>query len=436
LQKDFAHIDVQARPNRRQKRWPAAFPHVHITIIFIFGIGALWLLLGGGDNVRASVAALQEEWVAAELPPLGQQLAEQREMVKSGDNALAVLLRLGFPISEASRIITAAKKVHPLKSIRAGHSFIRQGHIGDMHVFYQTEPDKMLHLSSGADGWKARMEPRKVFNRTVVMQGEITDNLFVDAAAAGMDVRTSMNLVDIFAWDIDFARDLRKGDRFRVMLDEYFDANGKVLRSIIMAAEFINQGTAYKAIRFEKSPGNFEYFSPDGKSMRKAYLKAPVKFSRISSRFQLKRKHPILGYTRAHRGVDYAAPSGTPVRAVGDGYVTRAGWRGGYGRYVEIRHTNANHSTAYAHLRRYGKGIRKGKRVRQGQIIGYVGMSGLATGPHLHFEFRVRGRAVNPLTVKRAPARPVPRAKRAQFKEQANQILTRLQLQATLSSWS
>jgi len=399
-------------------------------------IALIWSIFGSGRNVLASVASVHEEWVAAELPVLRQQLPEQQERLKPGDSALVVLSRLGFSMTEITAMIAAARKVHPLKNIRAGQSFVRRGRIGDMHVYYQADAGHLLHLSNSGHGWKASMTTRAVYARPTVKHGKILDNLFLDAVAAGLDDRTTMNLVDIFAWDIDFARDLRRGDSFTVLTEEHFDMNGELLDSTILAAEFVNQGKTYQAIRFETSPRHYEYFSPAGKSMRKAYLKAPVKFSRISSRFQLKRRHPILGYTRAHRGVDYAAPSGTPVHAVGDGYVTRAGWRGGYGRYVEIRHTNASHSTAYAHLRRYGKGIRRGRKVRQGQIIGYVGMSGLATGPHLHFEFRVHGRAVNPLTVKRAPARPVPRPRLAGFRAHASQALTRMQQQATLPSWS
>jgi len=172
--------------------------------------------------------------------------------------------------------------------------------------------------------------------------------------------------------------------------------------------------------------GREEYFTPEGRSMRKTYLKSPVKYSRISSRFSGSRKHPVLGYTRAHRGVDYAAPSGTPIRAIGDGRVVFAGWKGGYGRYVKIQHNNRAHATAYAHMRRYGRGIRKGVRVKQGQIIGYVGQSGLATGPHLHFEFRSRGRAVNPLAVRHEPARPVPKSEMAEFRARADKLVQRL----------
>jgi murein DD-endopeptidase MepM/ murein hydrolase activator NlpD len=283
--------------------------------------------------------------------------------------------------------------------------------------------------------WQARIEQRKASVRQVVQQGEIRENLFADAARAGLDERTTMNLVDIFGWDIDFAQDLRVGDSFRVLIEERFDVTGKLLDSIILAAEFVNQGRTFQAVRFELDNGRAEYFTPEGKSMRKSYLKSPVKFSRISSRFSSSRKHPVLGYTRAHRGVDYAAASGTPVRAVGDGRIAVKGWKGGYGRLVEIRHTNANHRTVYGHMSRFARGIRNGVRVRQGQVIGYVGMSGLATGPHLHFEFRVRGRAVNPLSIKRNPARPVPASALSRFDQQAVPVLKRMLDSPVLLAW-
>ena len=208
-----------------------------------------------------------------------------------------------------------------------------------------------------------------------------------------------------------------------------------MLESSILAAEFINRGEKYRAVRYEQADGKVDYFTPEGKSMRKAYLKAPVKFSRISSTFKTKRKHPVLGYTRAHRGVDYASPSGTPIHAIGDGHVTFVGWKGGYGRYVSIRHNNRNHTSAYAHLRSYAKGIKRGMKVRQGKIIGYVGMSGLATGPHLHFEFRSRGRAVNPLTVKHPPAQPVATTERQRFQTQTAPLLGRLKENSAQLAW-
>ncbi|RMH61409.1 MAG: M23 family metallopeptidase [Zetaproteobacteria bacterium] len=293
-----------------------------------------------------------------------------------------------------------------------------------------------MHLRKEHGAWHAALAERKTSSRRMLAAGVIHDSLFESAARAGLDSRTTMNLVDIFSWDIDFARDMRDGDSFRVLYDELYDDEGRLIATKILAAEFINQGQRFRAVLFTGPDGREEYFTPEGRSMRKAYLKAPVKFTRISSRFRLRRKHPILGFTRAHRGVDYAAPMGTPVHAIGDGRVRFVGWKGGYGRFVLIQHVNRAHSTAYAHLSRFARGLHRGMRVRQGQIIGYVGMSGLATGPHLHFEFRVRGRAIDPLTVKRVPSRPVPKSQMARFKQQSAPLLAALEAQpVTMLAW-
>jgi len=192
----------------------------------------------------------------------------------------------------------------------------------------------------------------------------------------------------------------------------------------------------FESVRYLNAKGKVDYYTPDGKGMQKTYLKAPVKFSRISSRFRSKRKHPVLGYTRAHRGVDYAARSGTPIHALGNGRIRFKGWKSGYGRFILIQHNTREHSTAYAHMRSFARGIKKGSYVKQGQVIGYVGMSGLATGPHLHFEFRSRGRAVNPLTVKlKHRSAPVPKSKMAHFKQQTAPLMGLLKQPETDRSW-
>jgi len=399
-------------------------------------VGLIWGLLGSGDNVVASTAATHEEWIAAEIAkPAALDSTWRHETIKEGDAAVSVLSRLGFPFAEVSRMIDAARSVHALRQVIAGRSFDRQDQRGNTDVYYPVDANHVLRLSLRSNEWKASLEPRVASTRQLVFQGEIRDSLFAAAAHAGMDDRTTMNLVDIFAWDVDFARDLRPKDRFRVLLQERFDRQGKLLDRVIQAAEFVNQGHVFQAVRYTFPNGRVEYFTPDGKSMRKTYLKAPVKFTRISSRFSLARKHPILGYTRAHHGVDYAAPTGTPIHVVGDGRVVYAGWKGGYGRFILIRHTDGIHSTAYAHMRRYAHGMKRGARVHQGQVIGYVGMSGLATGPHLHFEFRVRGRAVNPLAIKRTPANPVPVAQVPHFREIATHVLERMMQSPTLLAW-
>ncbi len=401
----------------------------------VAGLFMLTLLLVG-SKVDASVATMQEEWLEVQPLDLSKGAIKQKVVLQPGDATVSALGKLGFPFAEAMQMSQASKSVYSLRQVRAGQAFWREDEASKTHVYYNIDSEQRLHLyASQGETWQAEVQPREINRRQARASGKIEDSLFSAALAAGMDERTTMNLIDIFSWDIDFARDLRTGDRFTVLYEEQYDESGKLLNSVILSAEFINQGEVYQAVRYTLANGNTEYFTPDGRSMRKTYLKSPVKFSRISSRFSTSRKHPVLGYTRAHRGVDYAASSGTPIRAIGDGRVVTARWKGGYGRFVEIKHTNSAHSTAYAHLRAYGRGIKHGKRVKQGQIIGYVGMSGLATGPHLHFEFRVRGRAVNPLAIKHAPAKPVPAGELARFREITSRSVARLNAPLLAVAW-
>jgi murein DD-endopeptidase MepM/ murein hydrolase activator NlpD len=416
----------------RSRRWHTMLGTA-AGIIFI-----LLFIAGAGDDARARISVAHDEWLPADLHPAQVPASRMRsERLRPGDHAVAALQRLGFSRSESHRMVQAANASYQLKSIRAGQRFKRIDDADGTHVYYNIDARKRLHLHrpTERDQWQAEIETRHVFSRLRIASGIINGSLFGAAEQAGMDQRTTMNLVDIFAWDIDFARDMRAGDTFKVVYEARFDDEGNTLESSILAAEFVNQGRKYQAVRYEQADGRIDYFTPGGKSMRKAYLRAPVKFSRISSRFTLRRKHPILGYTRAHRGVDYAAPRGTPVHAIGDGYIAFKGWKGGYGRFILIRHNNRNHATAYGHLSRYARGIRNGRHVRQGQVIGYVGMSGLATGPHLHFEFRVRGRAVNPLTVKHPPARPVAKAERDRFLQQTAALLSKLNQASDTQTW-
>jgi len=432
--KEGSHPTV---PNRKfSPRRPLSVKPVMLGVAgFVAGAFMLTLLLVG-NQVDASVPVIQEEWLEANTHEPLQQPTGRKIVLQPGDAAASVLGELGFPFSEVIQMSRASKGIYSLKNVRAGQAFSREDEESRTHVYYDVDTMQRLHLYTAEDGvWKAELQPRAVNMRRVRASGVIKDSLFAAAVEAGIDERTTMNLIDIFGWDVDFARDLREGDRFSVLYEEHFDDRGRMRRSKILAAEFVNQGESYKAIRYDLANGSTEYFTPEGKSMRKTYLKSPVKFSRISSRFSTSRKHPVLGYTRAHRGVDYAASSGTPIRAIGDGRVVYSRWKGGYGRFIEIRHNNSAHSTAYAHLRSYGRGIKQGRRVKQGQIIGYVGMSGLATGPHLHFEFRVRGRAVNPLAVKHSSAKPVPEKELAQFKEVASNMLDRLSAPLLARVW-
>jgi len=261
-------------------------------------------------------------------------------------------------------------------------------------------------------------------------EGQVVDtSLFEAGQHAGLSDSLIMQMAEIFGWDVDFALDIRAGDRFALVFEEQFKDGEKIGEGPIVAAEFSNRGRRIRAVRYVDPAGRIDYFSPDGRSMRKAFLRTPVNFTRISSRFSFSRRHPILHKMRAHRGVDYAAPRGTAVKASGDGRVVFAGRNGGYGRTIVLRNGSV-YTTLYAHLSRFSKGIRPGKRVEQGQTIGYVGSTGLATGPHLHYEFRVRGAHRDPLSVKLPQAAPLAEGYMDDFRSRAEPLLAKLDLTA------
>lgn len=256
-------------------------------------------------------------------------------------------------------------------------------------------------------------------------EGTISSSLFLAGQKAGLSQAQIMELANIFGWDIDFVLDIREGDRFNLIYEELFLDGEKYKNGRILAANFINQGKTYSTVLYEHENGNSNYFTPDGESMRKAFIRTPVDFARISSHFNLKRKHPILHRIRAHKGTDYAASTGTPVKAAGDGKIINARNKGGYGKTVIIQHGNKI-TTLYAHLNGYARGIQEGRRVKQGQVIGYVGSTGLASGPHLHYEFQVNGVHKNPVNVNLPHAEPIPKDQLARFKLLTNNYLAQL----------
>jgi murein DD-endopeptidase MepM/ murein hydrolase activator NlpD len=407
---------------------------IGVTVLALLCGLLLMVLATMKSNAGTKQLVVHQETLEPEVSTNNHQTYTAK--VKSGDTTGIILSRLGFPATEAANIIQAARPVYPLKNIHIGHKFIRQDEVGLIRLVYKMNAHEQLVLSQTATKpWTAKKEPRHLTTLTNMVSATIQDSLFLDASKAGLADSLILKLVDMFAWDIDFARDLRKGDSFKVLFEESFDDEGGRVAYKILAATFTNRGRVFSGIRYTNQKGDVEYYGEDGRNLRKTYLKSPVKYSRISSRFTRARKHPVLGYTRAHRGVDYAAKTGTPIHAVGDGKIVYKGRKGGYGRFIEIRHNNGIHSTAYAHMSRYAKGMRKGKYVKQGQIIGYVGMSGLATGPHLHFEFRSRGRAVNPLKVKHKAAKPVPKDELSAFRLKAKEMMRLMSMFDHHSTW-
>lgn len=288
-------------------------------------------------------------------------------------------------------------------------------------LVYPVNNLEWLHLKRLNSGFELTREKQAFDTRLAYVTGSIQSSLFVDGQNAGLSDAQVMQLVDIFGWDIDFAQDLQPGDSFSIAYEENFTNGQKINDGPIAAAEFVNQGKVYRAIGFRDETGSLCYFSPDGMSLRRAFLRSPVKFSRITSRFSLGRFHPILKTWRAHTGVDYGAPTGTPVMATASGRIVYAGVKGGYGNAIVLKH-GGSYSTLYAHLSRFQSKIRTGGYVEQGQIIGYVGQTGLATGPHLHYEFQVDGTHRNPLTFHFPQAEPIRAEQKKDFLQLAQQL--------------
>ena len=348
--------------------------------------------------------------------------------IKSGDSLSTIFKKHGLSANLLHRIVHSSDQAKQLTEIRPGETLHLELSEDDQLLSLRLEHDKIrsLHIKPHEETFSSSELTRQVEVRTAHTSGIIENSLYLTAQEVGLSENLIMELANIFGWDIDFALEIRAGDRFTVIYQEDYLDGEKLRDGPILAAEFINQGRTYRALRYEDETGNADYFTPEGRSMRKAFLRAPVDFRRISSRFTQERWHPVLGKKRPHRGVDYAAKTGTPIKAAGDGKIIHRGTKGGYGRTVIIQH-GQRYTTLYAHLSRYNKKAKKGSKVKQGQTIGYVGKSGLATGPHLHYEFRVNGAYRNPLTIKLPAAKPIAKKYLEDFQVKSEPLLTRLE---------
>ncbi len=382
-------------------------------------------------NANESIVANKEDLLSALTIQKKKQAALLNEEVhqvtiKSGDSLALIFNRLSLNSSVLHEVISLGKETSVLKSIIPGQMI--NFHIKDKQLIsleYEYALTKSLQVKRESGKFVANIIESEIEKRVRYANAEINSSLFLAGQNAGITDKVIMNLVGIYGWDIDFALDIRSGDKFAILFEEHFKDGKKINNGPILAAEFINQGHVYRAVRYHHENGDVNYYSDTGHNMRKAFIRTPVNFSRISSRFNLKRKHPVLNTIRAHKGVDYAAATGTPIKATGDGVVTLKGVKGGYGRTVTIQH-GGTYTTLYAHMSKYAKDIKRGSRVKQGQIIGYVGKSGLATGPHLHYEFRVNGVHRNPLKVKIPKALRIPEEIMADFTAQTQPILAQL----------
>lgn len=359
--------------------------------------------------------------------PIDYNSIWKEAVVAKGDNLALIFSRSGVDAGDLQQVMTLGAAVNTLKRIYPGQTLrLRANAAGRLQELrYEESPTLGLHVRREGDNFTATSIHRIPDRQTAHASAVIDSSLFMAGQKANLPDDMIMDLAGIFGWDIDFAQDLQKGDRFTVLYDELFLDGERIGEGNILAAEFVNQGQVYRAIRYTDDEGRTDYYTPDGHSLRKAFLRTPVEFSRISSTFNLRRKHPILNRIRAHKGVDYAAPQGTPIKATGDGRVVFRGVKGGYGNAVIIQHGSA-YSTLYGHLSGFARSVNTGTRVRQGQTVGYLGMTGLATGPHLHYEFLVNGAHRNPLTVKFPDAMPIEKRFRHDFLKQAESMLVQL----------
>ncbi len=376
-------------------------------------------------TIVESLALPVAEVVTAQVQPYVHE-----ERFERGDTFAALLARFGVDSADAARLVAEHGRSKPLRSLRPGMTVQAETtDYGTLTALRFVSPgrDTVLGFAREGDGFRVIDEPAAVARHVLLRSGEIRSSLFAAADEAGLPDAITIQVAEIFSGEIDFHRDLRKGDRFAVVY-EVFHHNGRMLRSgRVLAAEFVNDKRTLRAIWYDPgADGRGGYFAPDGKNLRKAFLRSPLEFSRVTSGFAM-RFHPLLREWRQHKGVDYGAPIGTRVRATADGVVEFAGKQGGYGNVVILRHSGGI-TTLYAHLNGFAVGVSKGGRVAQGDTIGFVGATGWATGPHLHYEFRVNNEHRDPLTVAMPAAEPIAPERLPAFLALARQRIGELEL--------
>jgi murein DD-endopeptidase MepM/ murein hydrolase activator NlpD len=349
--------------------------------------------------------------------------------VRRGETLLTALLRLGFD-RRASTELAAALRASgaELKKLRANDELEVTWTLEGEPLAVRWEPSPWLGFAAVAteDGWQVRRADTRPDVRVEAVSGEVRRSLFESVEALGESPQLVMELVEIFSSDFDFTADTRAGDRFRLLVEKRYAGDTFVDYGQILVAQYLSDGRVLTGVGFESSTGRMAYYDPSGRSLKKSFLKSPLEFTRITSGFTYARPHPILGGVRPHLAVDYGAPVGTPVRAVADGTVAVAGWNGGNGIQVHLRH-HAGYETQYNHLSRLGPGVRPGSRVSQRQVIGYVGSTGLSTGPHLDYRVAKNGRFVNPLSEKFIPGQPLDGAEHKRFVKDARELVRRLE---------
>jgi len=417
-------IGIVTRSGERRLRWLAA-----AVAVPLFGVVATF---GTVERVPEPIPVrIVIEPLALSATPVGDSgtiIYVQEDRFRRSDTLATLIERLGADEDEAATLLRSSRAARPFRFLLPGTSVqAKVDGVGRLRsLSFLTDRDTLLSVDRLGDSFRRFEQQADVARGIEMKSGEIKTSLFTATDAAGIPDGIAVQLADIFGGDVDFHRDLRRGDRFGVVF-ETFHHGGKSIRfGRVLAAEFYGQRKTYRAVWFQDPWGRGGYYTPDGENLRKVFLRSPLEFSRITSGFGL-RRHPIFHQWRAHQGVDYGAPVGTKVKSTGDGVVSFAGRRNGYGNLVVLRH-HGGYSTYYAHLRNFAPGLKPGSRVVQGEIIGYVGQTGWASGPHLHYEFHLRDQNRNPLTMAFPAAQPIPAIELAAFRRTADPAIARLDL--------
>jgi murein DD-endopeptidase MepM/ murein hydrolase activator NlpD len=409
---------------------------VGLSSLPLFGVVAAFGIAPATETRTVPIHTVVETLALPPSEALPKVLASefwQSEKIQRGDTFASLLDRLGVSSEDTRLFLQTARHAKTMRQLVPGRQIqAKVSDDGQLYALRYAGTGETLMIAQKQDGrFEISEQPIPFETRQVMKSATIRSSLYGATDAAGIPDAVAMQLVDIFSSDIDFHLDLRKGDKLSVVYETHYYNGDQIKSGRVLSAEFVNDGKAYRAVYFQglhgQDGGQGGYYTPEGKNVRKAFLRSPLEFSRISSGFSSARYHPVLKEWRAHKGIDYAAPTGTRVKSVSDGTVAFVGKQGGYGNVVIIQH-QGSYSTVYGHLSGFAKGLKKGDRVSQGDIIGYVGMTGLATGPHLHYEFKVSGVQRNPLTVALPAAFPIAPHLKAEFERVTQPLAQRLDL--------
>ena len=409
---------------KKKLRW-----FVTLSTMPLLGVVTAFGLVPQSDLGLDSTKIVIEEIILPKVAPSVTTAASfwRNERVQRGDTVAELLLRLNIEDAAASNYLRNFSEAEPFRKLAVGKEVQAEINASGALVSLRCLGDNgaQIVMSKQGDGYKTHILPAQLEKRLFVRTGEIKTSLYAATDAAGMPEAAANQLTEIFSGDIDFHHDLRKGDKFTVVYEMTYSNGELVQTGRIQAAEFTNQRQVYRAVYFQDKSGHGDYYTPEGQSVRKAFLRSPIEFSRVSSGFSGSRFHPVLQQWRAHKGVDFAAQIGTKVKVTSDGVVSSVGNQGGYGNVIMINH-QGRFTTVYGHLSRFAKGLHRGQRVAQGDVIGYVGMTGLTSGPHLHYEFKVDGQQRDPLRVALPNALPVSGADKVAFQSLADNFVARL----------